>query len=153
MPHAAPQSDTETHANDNLRIMQSNMALIKEIQVLRRDVKTIKLSSKEGENKEGGVGGGMKESKRGGKGGRRRGGGKSLVPQAWGTGGGEGSGGGGGAMAGPNGTVDAKSVIDEQRIEIGRLKEHMRRLEDAMVANRPVSREKLPPMDGAFNHA
>ena len=33
----------------------------------------------------------------------------------------------------------------------GRAQSHLHRLEDAMVANRPISREKLPPMDGKFN--
>ena len=37
--------------------------------------------------------------------------------------------------------------LKKQRSEIGELKRYLKELEGRMVATRPISREKLPPMD------
>ena len=42
---------------------------------------------------------------------------------------------------------DVADRLKKQRKEIGELKAYLKQLEGRMVATRPISREKLPPMD------
>ncbi|MEW5319195.1 MAG: hypothetical protein WDW38_010360 [Sanguina aurantia] len=118
--------DSELHRTDNLRVMQENTALIKEINELRREIKAQKTKGLPGSG--GVIGGG--------------GGGNST---------------GGGAKGGASAadlSTDLKRELDIQRELISRLREdsaskeaRIRSLE-AMVVPRPMSRERLPPMEG-----
>ncbi|GLC59167.1 hypothetical protein PLESTB_001455600 [Pleodorina starrii] len=122
--------DSELHRTDNLRIMQENTALIKEINELRREIKALKGGLASGAGL-GGAGGGKVASARGGGGGR-------TSPD-----------GGGGGQA-----ESLRRELDMQRDLIARLREEMMVKEarikqlEAMVVPRPISRERLPPMDG-----
>lgn len=118
--------DSELHRSDNLRIMQENTALIREINELRREIRALKA--------------------------RIAGGG---APGAGGTGIGVA---GMGRTASPGDTQllsdGLRKELDMQRELISRLREDMaardariRQLE-SMIAPRPTSRERLPPMDG-----
>lgn len=95
--------DMQLHRTDNLRIMQENVALIKEINELRREIRQLK-------NKAAGGTGGMS-------------------------------------------SADARE-LEMQRDMIGKLREDIQWKEDriaqleAQIMPRPVSRERLPPMDG-----
>jgi cilia- and flagella-associated protein 57 len=96
--------DMQLHRTDNLRIMQENVALIKEINELRREIKMLKSQG-------------------------------CRLP-------GQGS-----------DQVDSRQM-DMQRDLIGKLREDIRAKEDriaqleAQIVPRPMSRERLPPMEG-----
>jgi cilia- and flagella-associated protein 57 len=101
------EKDTQLHRTDNLRIMQENVALIKEINELRREIKALKVAAASGQ------------------------------PVATGA-----------APAGES------RELEMQREMIGRLREEIRAKEErigaleAQIMPRPMSRERLPPMDG-----
>eukprot|EP00668_Euglena_longa_P029544 GGOE01036896.1.p1 GENE.GGOE01036896.1~~GGOE01036896.1.p1 ORF type:complete len:1223 (+),score=435.55 GGOE01036896.1:45-3713(+) len=101
--------DADTHKSDNNRIMNENVILIKEINELRRELKTLRSAA--------------------------------LVKVEKGEG-----------AAGGLGTVradDAQREIEMQRLEIQRLRYRIDDLERQLFARgRPVSSEKLPPMEG-----
>jgi predicted RNase H-like nuclease (RuvC/YqgF family) len=105
--------DTQLHRTDNLRIMQENVALIKEISELRREIKLLKAAAAAGA-----------------------------------------SGGAGGAAAGVATGGDAARELEMQREVIGKLRDDIRVKEErigqleAQIMPRPMSRERLPPMEG-----
>ena len=118
------QKNTEIHRSDIMRIMQENVSLIKEINELRREIKG---------NKAKGQGGlSQKELMR-------------TLPKPDATMGGDGAGQG-----------DLSREIQMQRDMIGQLRNELLSKEElikqlmagSQIAPRPVSREKLPPMDG-----
>ena len=94
----------ELHRSDNLRMMQENVTLVKEINELRREIKQMKMAQR-----------------------------ASAMSGAGGTGGIGGA--GGGDMGGGAEVMRLRQRIDE--LEAG-----------ATIAQRPVSRERLPTMDG-----
>lgn len=112
--------DSELHRTDNLRVMQENTALIKEINELRREIRTLKSKLSGG----------------------------APAPVS-------------GATRQANNFSDTQALseglkkeMDMQRDLIARLREdgmakeaRIRQLE-GMVAPRPTSRERLPPMEG-----
>ncbi len=112
--------DSALHRADNLRVMQANMDLVKEINKLRPEVRRIRLSAKDDGS---GAGAGQME------------------------GGGEWAGGDGVATADGAGEADLR-MISEQREEMRALKQYLKVLEQHMVSKRPISREQLPPIDG-----
>lgn len=109
--------DSELHRTDNLRIMQENTALIKEINELRREIKQLKAAAATGT---------VTATKRPGSVGR----------------------------APPSPDTDIRKEIEMQRELIARLREDIAAKDqkikqlEAIVHPRPVSRERLPPMDG-----
>uniref|UniRef100_A0A7S0YIJ8 Cilia- and flagella-associated protein 57 n=1 Tax=Polytomella parva TaxID=51329 RepID=A0A7S0YIJ8_9CHLO len=109
--------DSELHRTDNLRIMQENTALIKEINELRREIKTLKAGMKPGMMGVGTIGKGT-----------------------------------GGALAAAD-TEAQRREMEIQRDLIQRLREDLvvkeQRIKtlEGMVVPRPMSRERLPPMD------
>ena len=109
--------DMDLHKADSMRIMQENVALIKEINELRREIKALKA----------------------GVGPRPPGGNGKETPQT--TGSGRGS-------RAVTSSVEAAKEIEMQREEIRRLRSRLDELERNPVMNRPMSREKLPAMDG-----
>ena len=118
------QKNTEIHRSDIMRIIQENVSLIKEINELRREIKG---------NKAKGQGGlSQKELMR-------------TLPKPDATMGGDGAGQG-----------DLSREIQMQRDMIGQLRNELLSKEElikqlmagSQIAPRPVSREKLPPMDG-----
>jgi len=124
------ETDVRTHKSENMTLMQSNMNLIKEINDLREQVRINKMKNI------------MEESA------------KSTAP------------------AKPNlpksnvgqhrlkrisnepkpvssiigYSSDEIAIIEDQKVEIGRLKAVLHGLEDKMMADRPVSRERLDPL-------
>jgi cilia- and flagella-associated protein 57 len=98
------EKDMQLHRTDNLRIMQENVALIKEINELRREIKMLKSAAQR--------------------------------------------------FSGSAGTGTASKELDSQRAAIMDLKEQVREKEEriaeleAQIVPRPMSRERLPPMDG-----
>lgn len=98
------QKDMQLHRTDNLRIMQENVALIKEINELRREIKILKSS------------------------------GSRQVAQ------------------GPDSVCTRE--LEAQRGLIGNLREEIKSKEEriaqleAQIVPRPMSRERLPPMEG-----
>lgn len=123
--------DMALHKQDNMRIMQENMSLIKEINELRSEMRLLKQVQRdnEGGNAMGGPTppGGRRRSGR--PGGRRKGGKRE-------------------SQSNQAPSEEDLRTIEDQRAEIGRLKEYLQMLQEKMVANRPVSRERLPPMEG-----
>lgn len=116
--------DSELHRTDNLRIMQENTALIKEINELRREIKSLRARVAGGAP----VGG--------------------MAATAGRTGGRAGS------PMSPELLDGLKRELEMQRDLISRLREdvavkdtRIKQLE-GMVVPRPMSRERLPPMDG-----
>ena len=107
--------DTDLHKTDSTRIMQENVILIKEINELRREVKSL-----------------------------RQGGHPAATRKGSGTG-----------KRTPLSGDDVKGYlskdlhkeIDMQREEIQRLRLRVDELQ-GIASNRPISREKLPPMEG-----
>ena len=61
------QKDMELHRSDNMRIMQENVSLIKEINELRREVKVLRSSNVKRGNEDGGQGRKREESQRSGR--------------------------------------------------------------------------------------
>ena len=139
--------DSGLHRADNLRVMQANMALVKEINNLRPEVKRIRLMAKD-DGSSGSSGGGNRKS----------------LPLFFGV---------GGVCAesflfsifsfktvqnqmyeededpaSQRASEEATRMINEQRNEIGNLKKYLKKLESHLVAKRPISREQLPPIDG-----
>ena len=104
--------DSALHKADNQRVMMANMAMVKEINALRKNVRAIRTMAKDSDS--------------------------SPHP----------------ATAKPNavhpatdGGENMADRLKKQRNEIGALKKYLKDLEARMVASRPISREKLPPMD------
>lgn len=112
--------DMEMHRNDNRRIMQENVALIKEINELRREMRHIKTTQYEKDV--------LGLTGRGSTSARSR---HSTRPHT-------------------GRSSNADKEIEMQRQQIAQLREHIARLEEALMTNRPISREKLPPMDGNY---
>lgn len=119
------QADSTMHQQDNLKVMQDNMSLIKEINELRKEQRNLRLATTEA----------TQAASRSAAMRRRRTPRSARFKTA---GGGPATGGGAGAGAG----ASAEGLINGNRAEIGALKAEIRRLEDAMVASRPVSRER-----------
>lgn len=118
--------DSELHRTDNLRIMQENTALIKEINELRREIRALK------SRLSGGAPPTASTSARGGGTGGRPGSPTDALALSEGL----------------------RKELDMQRDLISRLREdaaakeaRIRQLEGC-VAPRPTSRERLPPMEG-----
>lgn len=110
--------DMEMHRADNMRIMQENVSLIKEINELRREIKTLKQSQR-GKELEGSA------SARG----RKRSPLKSM----------------------PNTIEEAGREMELQRLHIEKLQQRIQELERQLGhvnQERPLSRERLPPMEG-----
>ena len=101
------EKDTQLHRTDNLRIMQENVALIKEINELRREIKMLKVAAASGQG-----------------------------------------------VASGGASAATERELEVQRDMIGKLREEIRAKEDrigaleAQIMPRPMSRERLPPMDG-----
>ena len=110
--------DSALHRADNLRVMQANMALVKEINKLRPEVRRIRLQAKD----DGGSGGA-----------------DSGANGEWA--------GEGGPSADGASEADMR-MLAEQREEMRLLKQYLKTLEQHMVSKRPISREQLPPIDG-----
>jgi hypothetical protein len=88
--------------------MMTNMAMVKEINSLRKNVKSIRMMAKDSDSTP-----------------------ASSGPSARPAGAGN----------------DVADRLKRQRKDIGELKSYLKQLEGRMVATRPISREKLPPMD------
>ena len=101
-----------------MRIMQENVALIKEINELRREIKALKQGPRPPAPPPGGNG--------------------KETPVA-------NSGRGSRAVTS---SVEAAKEIEMQREEIRRLRSRLEELERNPIVNRPTSREKLPTMEG-----
>mmetsp|Transcript_36831 Transcript_36831/g.108610 ORF Transcript_36831/g.108610 Transcript_36831/m.108610 type:complete len:1386 (-) Transcript_36831:299-4456(-) len=122
--------DSELHRTDNLRVMQENTALIREINELRREIRQLKSRVSGAAGAPGSLGAALLGPQKG----RAPG-----TPPTFGS-----------------GTADEglRKELDMQRDLISRLREDtgakdakIRQLE-SLVAPRPTSRERLPPMDG-----
>ena len=116
--------DSSLHRADNLRVMQANMSLVKEINALRPEVRRIRLSAKDdgsGPNSQLQNGNGMEYDENN-----------------------EGS----NDPASMKASEEVMRIISEQKGDIGSLKIYLKKLESHMVAKRPISREQLPPIDG-----
>jgi cilia- and flagella-associated protein 57 len=100
--------DSALHKTDNQRVMMTNMAMVKEINSLRKNVKSIRMMAKDSDSTP-----------------------ASSGPSARPAGAGN----------------DVADRLKRQRKDIGELKSYLKQLEGRMVATRPISREKLPPMD------
>lgn len=133
--------DMELHRTDNMRIMQENVSLIKEINELRREVKQARQQQ---------VASGTSKRNTTTKGSSRTslglGGGASMSSSMMMRGG---SGGGGG------GDVDVMREIEIQRNEMAKLRlendskgARIKELEERVVVHRPMSASRLPPMEG-----
>eukprot|EP00762_Andalucia_godoyi_P001507 ANDGO_00191.mRNA.1 hypothetical protein len=125
--------DSETHKGENSRIMSENVTLIKEINELRREMKSNLLSGAGNAN-------------------------ASFQNRASTSASGPNSKRSVAASARPSGTpTDAagrEREIEMQRLEIQRMRNRIEELEDMLARQmpaRPISRERLPPMDG-FRH-
>ena len=119
------QKDMELHRSDNMRIMQENVSLIKEINELRREVKVLRSSNVKRGNEDGGQGRKREESQRSG---------RSAANTS----------------AGTNGDTSKNTqlvnMIETKDRIIRDLQERLASYEN--VANkRPMSRERLPQMD------
>merc|ERR1719316_2464369 len=116
--------DTDLHRYEATRFMQENASLIKEINDLRREIKILKAQSNRG---------------------------KDQPPKSAGAGKSRGSTATGGQSrgAGDANVRELNREIDMQRDEINKMRGRIAELE-ALTANRgrPISREKLPPLDG-----
>jgi len=112
------QTDSVLHQRDNMRVMQENMNLIREINELRKEAKAVRMQAAEGTSKA------AKAPTRAGRS-RARPSPRTSRMQAV-----------------SNGRRSAAAIIDRNRAEIGMLKAEIRRLEGALVASRPVSRER-----------
>eukprot|EP00286_Rhodomonas_abbreviata_P019738 CAMPEP_0181309260 /NCGR_PEP_ID=MMETSP1101-20121128/11919_1 /TAXON_ID=46948 /ORGANISM="Rhodomonas abbreviata, Strain Caron Lab Isolate" /LENGTH=1189 /DNA_ID=CAMNT_0023415733 /DNA_START=168 /DNA_END=3733 /DNA_ORIENTATION=- len=110
--------DMELHKTDSMRIMQENVSLIKEINELRREIKGLKQGPRPVQ--------------------------APLPPNGKETP--MGSSGRGSRAA--TASVEAAKEIEMQREEILRLRQRLESVQGNPIANRPTSREKLPPMDG-----
>ncbi|KAG1658747.1 hypothetical protein FOA52_000860 [Chlamydomonas sp. UWO 241] len=145
--------DSELHRSDNLRVMQENTALIREINELRREIRGLKAR----------VAGGTPASLGGPPGGfngaaANAAGSRASPMGPGGQGGRAGSpmlGGSHATMGDTGGLSDGlRKELEMQRELISRMREdtgakdaRIRQLE-SLVAPRPTSRERLPPMDG-----
>eukprot|EP00217_Crustomastix_stigmatica_P010708 CAMPEP_0183813298 /NCGR_PEP_ID=MMETSP0803_2-20130417/52843_1 /TAXON_ID=195967 /ORGANISM="Crustomastix stigmata, Strain CCMP3273" /LENGTH=1181 /DNA_ID=CAMNT_0026058151 /DNA_START=28 /DNA_END=3573 /DNA_ORIENTATION=- len=104
--------DVELHRTDNMRIMQENVTLIKEINELRRELKALKQAQRVNADSKGGRAAG--------------------------------------ATPVDSGAGSAKE-LEMQRAEIKRLRDRVEELEglvERVNVQRPMSRERLPPLDG-----
>jgi len=120
--------DTEIHRADNVRIMQENVTLIKEINDLRRELKITRSKLHDLETSMG--------TNRVGKGGKSAGPRLDTGP----------------TLSDPSATqsgyrqdVEAPRIIEMQKTEIRRLREQMLQLEE-QASRRPPSGGRLPPM-------
>ena len=105
----------ELHRSDNMRMMSENVALIKEINELRREIKGMKMAQRA----------------------KELGGGPAGSPRARPSG------------EAPATMAEAVQQLDVHREEVRRLRNRIDELEaGSAVAMRPVSRERLPVMDG-----
>jgi len=118
--------DSELHRVDNIRIMHENVALLKEINELRRDVKQAKVrattivpnrsqkirpsSTDSRKNETGDINGNNNEAYR------------ELAIQ--------------------------KDMVGKLRDDVAEKEHRIRQLEGQVVSSRPMSRERLPPMEG-----
>merc|ERR1712196_446450 len=117
--------DTDLHRYEATRFMQENASLIKEINDLRREIKILKARSNRS---------------------------KDQPPKSAGAGKSRGSTATAGQsrMVGDANTKELQKEIEMQRDEMNKMRARIAELE-ALTANRgrPISREKLPPLDGA----
>mmetsp|Transcript_31019 Transcript_31019/g.42984 ORF Transcript_31019/g.42984 Transcript_31019/m.42984 type:complete len:1197 (+) Transcript_31019:119-3709(+) len=121
--------DMEMHRQDNMRIMQENVSLIKEINELRREMKQSKQTQRSREMDFSSAPKTPKTSKT-----------RSFSAS-------------GGLKNLPGSLDEAGREMDIQRAEISKLQARIFELERALsmheqVNPRPLSRERLPPMDG-----
>ena len=120
------QKDMELHRSDNMRIMQENVSLIKEINELRREVKMLKSSNVKRDN-DGGAGNGAQS--------------KKLESQRSGR---SVNGGGPGDAA----QMEAQALMNMMETKDAIIRDLQERLSSfENVSNRPMSRERLPPME------
>ena len=112
------QADSVLHQRDNMRVMQENMNLIREINELRKEAKAVRMAAAETTKKAS-----AKAPTRG----RSRPSPRTSRLRN---------------VAASNGQRSATAIIERNRAEIGALKAEIRRLEGALVASRPVSRER-----------
>ncbi|KAJ1470583.1 hypothetical protein T484DRAFT_1847301 [Baffinella frigidus] len=110
--------DMDLHKTDSMRIMQENVALIKEINELRREIKALKVGARppagaagQGQGKDTPVSGRNSQSR------------------------------------GYSSSAEVQKEVEMQRDEIRRLRSRIDELQ-GVNTNRPTSREKLPPMEG-----
>jgi hypothetical protein len=122
--------DMELHRTDNMRIMQENVSLIKEINELRREIKAGRQAAIAG-----GTGAPRKSTAKM----KSLGGGASMTSSMMG-----------------GGEMDVMREIEMQRNEMAKLRldcdakdAKIRQLEERVVDNkRPMSASRLPPMEG-----
>ena len=115
------QADSVVHQRDNMRVMQENMNLIREINELRKETKSVRMQAAETTKKTATAKAPRSRSSR-----------ARPSPRASRL----------QSVAASNGQRSANAIIDRNRAEIGALKAEIRRLEGALVASRPVSRER-----------
>jgi len=130
--------DTEIHRADNVRIMQENVTLIKEINDLRRELKICRSKIHDYEAQLG-----IANKKNAGASG-------SNLPDVVGRDGGMKR--SSSAMLSGATLTDEQGqrIIEMQREEIGKLRSQMNELEE-QLAQRPTSASRLPPMGGSAN--
>eukprot|EP00742_Colponemidia_sp_Colp-10_P003011 GILJ01003213.1.p1 GENE.GILJ01003213.1~~GILJ01003213.1.p1 ORF type:complete len:1307 (+),score=279.75 GILJ01003213.1:41-3922(+) len=134
--------DSEVHRQDNMRIMQENVALIKEINDLRREIKTIKQQQRQAElNGQGNSSPNLALSRRSGSIPSTPGSAPRIAPPQQKS-----------PRSAPhvyeNG--EAKREIEMQRGEISNLRRRIEELENsAVLTPRPASRDKLIPLPAA----
>jgi hypothetical protein len=155
--------DSETHKSENGRIMSENVALLKEINELRREMKSATMAF--ATTAQPGTASGLLHSTgtAGMSAGMHMPGSRGSMNSAPSTssgnryrpGSGASSSMGSGAAYDPSNVLSAKDKeIDIQRTEIQRLRTRIEELEDMLarqVPSRPFSRERLPPMEGFQN--
>lgn len=127
--------DSSLHNADNMRVMQENMTLIRQIHDLRTELNSVKAAYNRA--KEAGAGKAPRGISR-------------VTSAASGR-----SGRSGASLPAGDDTVQEETAeqIESQRQYIADLKERIRTLEHAASLSRPTSREKLPPIDGAATGA
>merc|ERR1711988_709146 len=116
--------DTDLHRYEATRFMQENASLIKEINDLRREIKILKAQNNRGKEQP-----------------PKSAGNKSRTSTAT----------GGQSRGGDNAQVlELQRELEMQRDEMAKMRTRLAELE-ALTANRgrPISREKLPPVEGA----
>lgn len=117
--------DTDLHRYEATRFMQENASLIKEINDLRREIKILKAQNNRGKDQPPKSAGGSKS--------------RGSTAANGGRGG-----------AGDANVRELQREVEMQRDEMQKLRGRIAELE-ALTANRgrPISRERLPPVDGA----
>jgi WD40 repeat protein len=124
------ERDSEANQHENLRVMQENVALVKEINELRKEIRNIKQAQRERE-----LAGSLAPTKPGSRGGHVGDAGAGTI------GGGLNS-----AVAAMEEEAAAARELQRQRERIGELQAQIEAMHQPRQMSRPMSREVLPPI-------